>query len=297
MAFLIISSCEQTSHKVSAPKALGDAEPLMQPSNNENHAKGATLTPLAEHKLIKMVRMQLKVESVEKDLEYFVAQATALGGYVGNSDQKTNQWAVRSKKVRGDSIEKTVGLRTEATAVIKVPTEKLEQFLKLVESKALAVKHKTSEIEDVTEKMLDLRTRIDTKLRIEKKYINIIENKTGKLEEILKVEEKIDKIREEIEIMEGKLKYFNQRVAFSTVHLNMHQEPFYQTVLAPMEQITDYEESFAAKAKNAFLSGWNLLQDLAIALFYIWPLIIVTLIVLSYVRYKKQFRAKAGGHS
>ena len=67
IAFLIISSCEQTSQNVSALKAVEDNEPFIQPPNDKKQAKGATLTTAVDHKLIKTVKMQLKVESVEKD--------------------------------------------------------------------------------------------------------------------------------------------------------------------------------------------------------------------------------------
>ena len=300
---LIISSCEQTSRKESIQNLeevdleSAYAETSLQPNDEGNSPQKTSLSPATNHKLIKTVNMRLKVASVEKDLEYINDQATKLGGYVADYDQKMNKNTVKTRKITSDTLEHTIGLQLEATMVVKIPTEKLEQFLDLIESKALVIEYKASKVEDVTEKMLDLNTRKETKLRIEKKYINLIENKTGKLEEVLAVEAKIDQIREEIEAMEGKLKYLNQRVAFSTIHLSLYQEPIHQTAVAAIERVTDYEDGFGVKVKNAFLSGWNLFKELIIALFYLWPLIAITTIILGYLRFKKQFKAKSESYS
>ena len=300
---LMITSCEQTSRKESIqnleevdPESVY-AETSLQLNDEGNSPKKTSLSPANNHKLIKTVNMRLKVASVEKDLEYITDQATEMGGYVADYDQKMNKNTVKTRKITSDTLEYTIGLQLEATMVIKVPTERLEQFLDLIESKALVIEYKASKVEDVTEKMQDLNTRKETKLRIEKKYIKIIENKTGKLEEVLAVEAKIDQIREEIEAMEGKLKYLNQRVAFSTIHLSLYQEPIHQTAVAAIERVTDYEDGFGVKVKNAFLSGWNLFKELIIALFYLWPLIAITTIILGYLRFKKQFKAKSESYS
>lgn len=293
VVFLIISSCGDEAHKESVQGTLaGDTEDNIQPTNDENLPKKAAFSPIDSHKLIKTVRLNLKVASVEGDMEYLAGQAAELGGYVGDYDQKINQWVVGSKKISSDSLEQTIGQRTEATVVIKIPAANLEQLLEQIESKALAVEHKIREVQDVTKKVIDLETRMSTKLRIEKKYLDILESKAGKLEEVLEVEAKIDQIREEIEVMQTRLKHLNQRVAFSTIHLSLYQEPTYRTLYTAVEKVNNYEEGFGLKAKNAFLSGWKLLKDLVIALFYLWPLIVTTIIVYSYIRLRKRVKSK-----
>ena len=305
----IFSSCDKTSRQGSSydttdgelsPPAIFDKTESVDDrraiiSGNPDHKKnfasteGTSATGI---KLIKTVRMGFKVKDVKEDFKYISRQAVQMGGYVKDYDHKTNSHVVASKKTRSDTLEQTTSLVHHVTAVIKVPADRLDEFLTLIESRALLMDYKTSNARDVTTKMIDLTARKAIKLSIEKKYIDILATKPGNLKEVLEVENKIDQIREEIELMAHQLKHLNQSVSMSTIHLALHQDPVYQISRSPIENEVMREDSFGTKAQTAFSAGWTLLKDLIIALFYLWPLIALTAIVMISWRLRKRLRLK-----
>jgi hypothetical protein len=47
--------------------------------------------------------------------------------------------------------------------------------------------------------------------------------RTGKLEDVLAVERELARVREEIERYEGRIRYFDSRIAMSTVSVTVHE--------------------------------------------------------------------------
>ncbi len=305
----VFSSCNKTSRlessdnadggELSPPatfdKAESSGEKYAIISGNPDHRKNAATEGVSATgiKLIKTVRMGFKVKDVKEDLKYISGLAVQMGGYVKDYDHQTNSHVVASKKTGVDTLEQTISLVHQVTTVIKVPAGRLDEFLTLIESRALLMDYKTSNAQDVTGKMIDLAARKAIKLSIEKKYIDILATRPGNLKEVLEVENKIDQIREEIEMMEHQLKHLSQSVAMSTIHLALHQDPVYQISLLPIENQVMHEDSFGTKAQTAFSAGWTLLKDLVIALFYLWPLIVLAVIVTTSWRLRKRIRLKS----
>ncbi len=84
------------------------------------------------------------------------------------------------------------------------------------------------------------------------------------VQEIMAVEEQISVIREEIESKEGRQKYLNDQVSFSTITVSFYQET--ETSSAP-------EQPFYAKIWKNFVEGWDSFFSMIIGLFYLIPYI------------------------
>lgn len=92
------------------------------------------------------------------------------------------------------------------------------------------------------------------------------------VEDILKVEENIRVIREEIEAAEGRLKYLNDRTSYSTINLYVWQEQHEKWI--PRNQ-----KPFVDRLEKALDSGWKAFVSILVAVFYIWPFLVVSLII------------------
>lgn len=244
--------------------------------------------PKPAKQLVKKMTMKIKVNDVKKDLAFIVDEAAKVGGYVSSSDEKINQRTARLKKVSADSLQKVVNYMYQATIVVKIPAHKLEEFVATVDDLAMVVDHKSSKVDDVTSQMFDLNTRLATKRSIEQKYIELLKEKTGKLAEIMKVEAKIDEIRENIELMEASHKRLKQRVAYSSLQINIYQEDWVKVEM--LSAITDdhYEDRYGVKMKKAIASGWYLLKQFTLVLFRLWPFIIFLIIIILIFKFRKK---------
>lgn len=163
---------------------------------------------------------------------------------------------------------------------IKVPSQNFDRFISDISKGVSYFEVKNISAEDVTEQYIDLTSRLNTKKKLEERYLQILQKAT-KISEILEIEKQISAIREEIEAKEGQLKYLESRVSESTVTIE-----FYKTI-AEKEGV---KISYGSKLWAAVKSGFYSLSDFLIGLISIWPFVIILCILAYFIR--KRFRRR-----
>ncbi|HRK33532.1 MAG TPA: DUF4349 domain-containing protein, partial [Candidatus Hydrogenedentes bacterium] len=78
-------------------------------------------------------------------------------------------------------------------------------------------------------------------------------NRTAKVEDILRVEQELTRVREEIERMDGRLRYLQDRVSFSTISVNIQEAAKAEPILPAETFSTAQEFSEASRVLVAFL--------------------------------------------
>ena len=101
--------------------------------------------------------------------------------------------------------------------------------------------------EEVTQQHADLVARLRNARETEQRLLAILQQRTGKVEEVLQVEEQISNTRGEIERMEAEQKALEHRVDFATVQLQLGEE--YRA------QLGTPSTSVGTRMRNAFVSG------------------------------------------
>lgn len=164
--------------------------------------------------------------------------------------------------------------RLEITVTIRVPAENFDQLVNEVSQSVEAFDHKSIDVKDVTEEYLDIKSRLQTKKDLELKYKTILERATT-VSEILEIEKQIAELRGDIESIEGRLKYLNDQVAFSTLTVS-----FYEQVPSATK--------FSGKFKRGISSGWDNLMWFLVFLVNIWPFIILALAIIIFFRWREK---------
>lgn len=214
-----------------------------------------------ERQIIRTARVSMQVshmDSAKHNIDNLIRQFNA---YVTTDNRNNQQYRL--------SLEMT----------IRVQQDQLDQLLQGLLKQAVYVHHNNITAEDVTEEFVDLNIRLKNKRAVEEQYVKLL-NKAGKIEDILKIENELRKIREEIEAKEGRLKYLKSQVSMSTIHLTAYQD-IYLVSKAPAK-------GFWLKIADGFSGGWDLLKSLIIGLAYIWPVIIVVVAATWY--FKERYR-------
>ena len=155
---------------------------------------------------------------------------------------------------------------------IRVPSKNFEILLDELGRQSVYTDHKRISTEDVTEEYVDIETRLRTKKEVRDRYIDILKTKAKTVEDVLKAEEQIRIIQEEIETKEGRLNYLKNRVAESTINLEIYQRTEYR------ERPGD-EGSYWAKIKEGFSNGWKIAKNALLAFINIWPVVLVMSVV------------------
>jgi hypothetical protein len=133
--------------------------------------------------------------------------------------------------------------------------------------------------QDVSKEFVDLESRLKTKREVEARYMEILRSKAGTIEELLNAEHQIGDLHEEIEATISRINYLREQVSYSTINLE-----FYQTITQDLH--TANETATKDQFSDAVKTGWAGVVTIAVALTYMWPIIIVLAVIFIFVRHR-----------
>ena len=146
------------------------------------------------------------------------------------------------------------------TATLRVPADQLDATL--AEIKALGrVESESQSGQDVTSQYVDLQARLGNARNTEERLTDLLRNRTGKLSDVLAVEQELDRVRGEIEQMEAERKNMSNQVSYATLNANITEDYRAQLQVVP--------PSTSSRLGNAAIDGYRNVADgvLDVALF------------------------------
>jgi hypothetical protein len=204
------------AHPATVPPAeTGQAEMAVKESDTEavelsNAAEPSSAeTPAAEvanRKLIRNANVELEIISFDDAVQKITALATEERGYVATS-----------------SSQKQANGKLHGQVIVKVLPENLDRFLQKIRGLG-ELKNQTLGTEDVTKAYFDTDARLKNARVMEQRLIEMLKTKTGKVSDLLQVEKELARVREEIEKMQGELKYWDSQVQFATVTISLAEK-------------------------------------------------------------------------
>lgn len=193
-----------------------------------------------------------------------------------NSTRKTIFETVKKYKgyVSADQEFKSPG-RKSNTVIIRVPADNFDHLLNDATQGVEKFESKEINVKDITEEFLDIQARLKTKKELEQRFIELLKDAKN-VTEVLEIEKQIGQLRSDIESIEGRLKYLQDRVSFSTLTMT-----FYESIPNQTE--------FGQKFNNGFRNGWDNLIWFFVVLTNIWPFILIGLGLIIGIRlYRKR---------
>jgi hypothetical protein len=143
------------------------------------------------------------------------------------------------------------------SASLRIPSQELPAAL--AELKSLGhVSNESQAGEEVTAEHADLVARLKNSRETETRLQDILRNRTGKVADVLEVEQEIARVRGEIEQMESEIKTLNHRVDFATINLTITEE--YKA------KVSDTTPGIATRFHNAAIAGFKNVTDSAVGL-------------------------------
>ena len=161
---------------------------------------------VANRKLIRNATVELEIVSFDDAVQKITAFANEERGYVAT----TNSQKQANGKLRGQVI-------------VKVLPENLDRFLQKVRGLG-ELKNQMLGTEDVTKAYFDTDARLKNAHVMEQRLIDMLKTKTGKVADLLQVEKELGRVREDIEKMQGQLKYWDSQVQLATVTISLAEK-------------------------------------------------------------------------
>lgn len=135
-----------------------------------------------------------------------------------------------------------------ANYVVRIPAKKFDSFMAMADGIG-NVTSSSRTAENVTSQYTDYEARLSSLKTQEERLLAMLEG-SGDLESLIKLEERLSEVRYEIESIERNLRDYDQRLAFSTVTLELQEVEIY-TPTAPVQR------TFGEKLSIAFSDGWR----------------------------------------
>jgi hypothetical protein len=168
-------------------------------------ASDALPMPTVTNMVIRTATASVKVDSLEPAVAAVRALAARVGGFVTNTAIQTGEGQLRS-----------------ATIEVKVPATRFDEALTGLKPIG-RLESANVEADDVGEEYVDVTARMDNSRRLERRLIDLLAARTGKLKDVLDVEQSLARVREEIERYEGRLRYLRAHTAMSTLTVYVHE--------------------------------------------------------------------------
>src|SRR5256714_6612416 len=166
----------------------------------------STTGPTANRKLVRNATAELEVVSFDESVQKITAFAAEEKGYVSTT-----------------SSEKQANGKLRGQIVVKVLPDNLDRFLGKLRAIG-ELKNQALTTEDVTKAYFDTESRLKNARLMEQRLIEILKTKSKDVADLLEVEKELGRVREEIETMQGELKFMDSQVAFATVTITLAEK-------------------------------------------------------------------------
>jgi len=206
-------------------------------------------------KLIRTVDLSAVTKEFEPCVMDIETKIIELGGYVESSNVYYGQEEYSSNR--------------RYTVTARIPDEKTDEFL----SSGFAKAHITDisqDIEDVSMKYSDIEARLKT-LRTEEERLRVLMEKAEDIDTVLSIEERLSEISYQIESNATQLKYYDNKVSYSTVYAEIKES---KTVIETPE--AGYFEKLSTEFRNNTDAYVDHLKDISILILSNIVRIIVT---------------------
>jgi len=155
--------------------------------------------------VIRTATASVEVDSLEPAIAQVKDLAIRLGGYVANSGIEAGR-----KRLRQASMEvKIPAGRFDDVVAGLTPIGRLETI--------------NVSAQDVGEEYVDVTARMENARRLERRFIELLATRAGRLKDVLDVEQALARVREEIERYEGRMRYLRAHTAMSTLSITVHE--------------------------------------------------------------------------
>jgi Domain of unknown function (DUF4349) len=243
--------------------AVTDAISPESPPSSSDPLQNVNAGSASPTMVIRTGQAFIEVDKVDSAILKVRQLAAQVGGYITNSSISGGRDQIR-----------------QATFELKIPAPRYDQAVGSL-STIGKVETVTSTAQDVGEEFVDVTARVNNSRRLEERLISLLANRTGKLDEVLRVERELARVREEIERYEGRLRYLSARVAMSTLTITVH-EP------APILGNSPGENPIAAALRRAWKNFIMLVAGSIAALGLVIPLALLGLAGwLAYRRWRR----------
>lgn len=194
-----------------------------------------------DRKIVRNAELDLEATSPEQSQQKITSIAEMKGGFVVESNQSMSD-------IKADN-------RDIVTMTLRVPSDKFGESLDEVRKTSSRVIGETVKGEDVTEEYIDVEAQLKAKKALEAQFMEIMK-RAVRVEEAMEVQSELADVRGEIEKIEGRKRFLENKSSLSTIKIRL------QTA----QVIASTTHSFGERFVDAFDAGMNVATNFLLGL-------------------------------
>jgi hypothetical protein len=192
-----------------APGGFAEDEAIAESSlgRGTDGAFAGDIAP-ADRVVIHTANLSIVVPEPSASVQEIADLANEMGGFVVSSN--VFQTFFSEANVSAD----------RASITIRVPSERLDEALDAIRSGATEIQSENISGQDVTQEFTDLQSRLRNLEAAEEQLIEIMDAATD-TEQVLQVFDNLRRVREEIEVIKGRIQYLSESARLSAISVEL----------------------------------------------------------------------------
>jgi len=244
--------------KTSQDKAVSSA--VSNAANNEQ--KSRTPVETVSKKIIKNGEMRIQVADIRKAQDQV------------NAIIQKNKAYIQKEEFQNTDTDETLNI------MVRVPHQSFDALVNSFSDGVGAVLSKNISSDDVTEEYTDVSIKLANKRIYLEKYRDMLKSaKTTK--DMLEIQENIRELEDEIDVSEGKLRFIDDRVNFSTLNLSLYKEKVRTSATSNI--------GFGSRFGDSLTEGWNTFVSFFLGIISLWPfLLLIPVLIVLWRRWRRR---------
>jgi hypothetical protein len=185
--------------------AVGEREIAASSPPSESHWPRPFEFDPTTRLFVRTGQASIEVDSLEPAMAELRRIVQRAGGFVADASVQSGRNQLR-----------------QATLELKVPSIRFDELTEGLQPLG-RLEFVNVGAEDVSEEFVDLTARAANGHRLEDRLVELLRTRTGKLQDVLSVERELARVREEIERMEGRLRFLKASAQLSTLSVSLHE--------------------------------------------------------------------------
>jgi hypothetical protein len=192
-----------------AEQTVAEARPVQFEKVSLSDSEKVGVTDAAiDRKIIRNAELTLEVPQTTDTQQKIMSIAEAHGGFVVTSEAKQRE--------SEEPAQRTLDIKL----VVRIPENQFGAALDQIRGLGGNVSEAKISGQDVTEEFIDLEARIKTQKALELQFLQIMKQAT-KIADAMDVQRQIADVRTEIEKLEGRKRFLENRSSLSTITVNI----------------------------------------------------------------------------
>ncbi len=283
----LLSSCKKNETTGTYENSSTDKAEIVAEPTSDSISMAATQT-VEGKKFIKSADVEMEVKDVYASTIAIEKNLKQIGGFVADSKMSAPISSEETFPISDDEAKLVKKFRQINLMEVRVPTQKLGEFLDFVNQSNLFLHSRNISSEDVSANIM--MAKIEEK-RMQKTEKNI---------------EKIKNNGEKVSLADGNLQeQNNQKLATYNLQDNLKYSTVTLQLTEPSDRIStiaitntknydnQYRYNFFYDVKNALVKGFYLIQQIIIGLLTIWPILLIAGVVVYFWRKRKAILPKS----